>query len=66
MGKFCEMSDGVFLLEVKIGSFHVKRAFIPAEKKLSEVSEKPMQDGFYLYIPDHLPEEFSSDDENGK
>lgn len=62
MGKFCEMSDGVFLLEIKIGTMYIKRAFIPAEKKLSEVSEKPMQDGFYLYIPDHIPVDFSENE----
>ena len=58
MGRFCEMSDGVFLLEVQIGTVYIKRAFVPAEKKLSDVSEKPMTDGFYLFIPDYIPDDF--------
>lgn len=62
MGRLQEMSDGVFLLEVKIGTVYIKRAFVPAQKKLSEVSDKPMQDGFYLYIPDHIPVDFSENE----
>ena len=58
MGKFCEMSDGVFLLEIKIDGVFYKRAFIPAAVTLSDVSEKPMTDGFYLFIPDYIPDDF--------
>lgn len=61
MGKFCEMSDGVFLLEIKIGTMYIKRAFVPADIALSDISKKPMPEGFYLYIPDNVPDNFSEE-----
>lgn len=52
MGKLEERSDGYFVLDVQIGAIRVERAFMPADKPLEEVSEEPMDDGFYLEIPD--------------
>ena len=52
MGKLEEKSDGNYVLEVKIGSIKLTKAFKDAEKPLDEISQTPMPDGFYLYIPD--------------
>lgn len=52
MGKLEEKSDGNYILEVKVGSIKLTKAFKDAEKPLDEISKIPMPDGFYLYIPD--------------
>lgn len=52
MGYFAEMSDGNYILYVKVGTVEVGRIFKPAEIPVDKVSQTPMPDGFYLYIPD--------------
>lgn len=52
MGKLEEKSDGNYILEVKVGNIKLTKAFKDAEKPLDEISQTPMPDGFYLYIPD--------------
>ena len=52
MGKLEEKSDGNYVLEVKVGCLSINKAFKDAEKPLDEISQTPMSNGFYLYIPD--------------
>ena len=52
MGKLEEKSDGNYVLEVKVGSIKLTKAFKNAEKPLDQISKIPMPNGFYLYIPD--------------
>lgn len=52
MGKLEEKSDGNYILEVKVGNIKLTKAFKDAENPLDEISQTPMPDGFYLYIPD--------------
>ena len=52
MGKLEEKSDGNYVLEVKVGNIKLTKAFKDAEKPLDEISQTPMPNGFYLYIPD--------------
>lgn len=52
MGYLAEMSDGNYILYVKVGTVEVGRIFKPSETPVDKVSQTPMSDGFYLYIPD--------------
>lgn len=52
MGKLQEMSDGNYILEAKVGCMEIRKSFKDSDTPLEEVSQKPMQDGFYLHIPD--------------
>lgn len=54
MGKLVELSDGYFLLEVKIGSLSVIKIFKEVEKTMDQISRVPMPDGFYLHIIDDM------------
>lgn len=53
MGKLVEKSEGYYLLNVKIGSVEIEKAFMNADKPLEEISKLPMpENGFCLEIPD--------------
>ncbi len=54
MGKLVELSDGYFLLEVRIGSLSVIKIFKEVEKTMDQISRVPMPDGFYLHIIDDM------------
>lgn len=54
MGKLVELSDGYFLLEVRIGSLSVIKIFKEVEKPMDQISRVPMPDGFYLHIIDDM------------
>lgn len=52
MGKLEEKSDGFFVLDANVGAVHITKVFQEVEKSIDEVSGEPMEDGFYLDIPD--------------
>lgn len=53
MGKLVEKSEGYYLLNVKVGSVEIEKAFMDADKPLEEISKLPMpENGFCLIIPD--------------
>lgn len=53
MGKLVEKSEGYYLLNVKIGSVEIEKAFMNADKPLEDIQKLPMpENGFCLEIPD--------------
>lgn len=51
MGKLEEKSDGYYVLEAKMGVVNIHKVFKEVEPD-TEISEKPMKNGFFLNIPD--------------
>lgn len=51
MVKLEERSDGYFILEINLGYIVIKKIFKEMDIPMSEVSNEPKSDGFYLNIP---------------